>query len=96
MAVLVVTHDPRQAKRMAKRVLHMRDGRIDQPSKSAPALSISARSPVARPRRTMPLISCPKITALFFLHHPFMPAPGAAWPACSRKPFSTSSLESPP
>jgi len=30
-----VTHDRRQAERMAKRLLRMRDGRIDQLSESA-------------------------------------------------------------
>src|SRR5262249_61179781 len=35
MALLLVTHDRRQAERMAKRLLRMRDGRIDQPSESA-------------------------------------------------------------
>jgi ABC-type multidrug transport system ATPase subunit len=36
MALLLVTHDRRQAERMAKRLLQIRDGRIDQPSESAP------------------------------------------------------------
>jgi len=36
MAVLLVTHDRRQAERMAKRVLQMSNGRIDQPSENAP------------------------------------------------------------
>jgi ABC-type sulfate/molybdate transport systems ATPase subunit len=31
MAVLLVTHDRRQAERMAKRVLRMSDGRINVP-----------------------------------------------------------------
>jgi ABC-type multidrug transport system ATPase subunit len=35
MALLLVTHDRRQAERMAKRLLQIRDGRIDQPSESA-------------------------------------------------------------
>jgi UDP-glucose/iron transport system ATP-binding protein len=36
MALLLVTHDRRQAERMAKRLLRISDGRIDQPSGSAP------------------------------------------------------------
>jgi ABC-type multidrug transport system ATPase subunit len=36
MALLLVTHDRRQAERLAKRLLRMRDGRIDQASESAP------------------------------------------------------------
>jgi ABC-type multidrug transport system ATPase subunit len=36
MAVLMVTHDRRQAERMAKRVLRMSEGRIDQSSETAP------------------------------------------------------------
>lgn len=36
MALLLVTHDRRQAERMAKRLLRISDGRIDQPSQSAP------------------------------------------------------------
>jgi ABC-type multidrug transport system ATPase subunit len=36
MALLLVTHDRRQAERMAKRVLQMSNGKIDQPSENAP------------------------------------------------------------
>jgi UDP-glucose/iron transport system ATP-binding protein len=36
MALLLVTHDRRQAERMAKRVLQMSNGRMDQPSENAP------------------------------------------------------------
>ena len=36
MALLLVTHDRRQAERLAKRLLRINDGRIDQPSQSAP------------------------------------------------------------
>jgi ABC-type multidrug transport system ATPase subunit len=36
MALLLVTHDRRQAERMAKRLLLISDGRIDQPSEIAP------------------------------------------------------------
>jgi len=36
MALLLVTHDRRQAERMAKRLLRISDGKIDQPSESAP------------------------------------------------------------
>lgn len=36
MALLLVTHDRRQAERLAKRLLRMRDGRIDQTSEGAP------------------------------------------------------------
>jgi ABC-type multidrug transport system ATPase subunit len=36
MALLLVTHDRSQAERMAKRLLRMSDGRIDQLSESAP------------------------------------------------------------
>ena len=36
MALLLVTHDRPQAERMAKRLLRMSDGRIDQLSESAP------------------------------------------------------------
>jgi ABC-type sulfate/molybdate transport systems ATPase subunit len=36
MALLLVTHDRRQAERMAKRLLRISDGRIDQPSGSVP------------------------------------------------------------
>jgi ABC-type iron transport system FetAB ATPase subunit len=36
MALLVVTHDRRQAERIAKRLLRMIDGRIDQTSERAP------------------------------------------------------------
>jgi ABC-type multidrug transport system ATPase subunit len=36
MALLLVTHDRRQAERMAKQLLRMSDGRIDQPSESLP------------------------------------------------------------
>jgi ABC-type multidrug transport system ATPase subunit len=36
MALLLVTHDRRQAERLAKRLLRISDGRIDQPSQSAP------------------------------------------------------------
>ena len=36
MALLLVTHDRRQAERMAKRLLRISDGRIDQPSEIAP------------------------------------------------------------
>jgi len=36
MALLLVTHDRRQAERMAKRLLRMSDGRIEEPSESAP------------------------------------------------------------
>jgi ABC-type multidrug transport system ATPase subunit len=36
MALLLVTHDRRQAERMAKRLLRMSSGKIEQPSKSAP------------------------------------------------------------
>jgi len=36
MALLVVTHDRRQAERIAKRLLRMNDGRIDQASGRAP------------------------------------------------------------
>jgi ABC-type multidrug transport system ATPase subunit len=36
LAVLLVTHDRSQAERVAKRVLRMRDNRIDQPSESVP------------------------------------------------------------
>jgi UDP-glucose/iron transport system ATP-binding protein len=36
MAMLLVTHDRRQAERMAKRLLRISDGRIDQPSESVP------------------------------------------------------------
>ena len=36
MAVLLVTHDRRQAKRMAKRVLRMSDGRIEQLAEGVP------------------------------------------------------------
>jgi len=36
MAVLLVTHDRRQAERMAKRLLRMRERRIDQSSEGAP------------------------------------------------------------
>jgi ABC-type sulfate/molybdate transport systems ATPase subunit len=36
MAVLLVTHDRRQAERMGKRLLRLSDGRIEQPAESAP------------------------------------------------------------
>jgi ABC-type sulfate/molybdate transport systems ATPase subunit len=36
MAVLLVTHDRRQAERMAKRVLRITDGRIDQAPEGTP------------------------------------------------------------
>lgn len=36
MALLLVTHDRRQAERMAKRLLRMSTGKIEQPAKSAP------------------------------------------------------------
>jgi ABC-type multidrug transport system ATPase subunit len=36
MSLLLVTHDRRQAERMAKRLLQISDGRIDQPWESAP------------------------------------------------------------
>jgi putative ABC transport system ATP-binding protein len=36
MALLLVTHNRRQAERMAKRLLRMSAGKIEQPSKSAP------------------------------------------------------------
>jgi energy-coupling factor transporter ATP-binding protein EcfA2 len=36
MALLLVTHDRRQAERMAKRLLLMSNGKIGQPSGSAP------------------------------------------------------------
>jgi ABC-type multidrug transport system ATPase subunit len=36
MALLLVTHDRRQAERMAKRLLRMSDGRIEQQPESAP------------------------------------------------------------
>jgi ABC-type multidrug transport system ATPase subunit len=36
LALLLVTHDRRQAERMAKRLLRITDGRIEQPSESAP------------------------------------------------------------
>lgn len=36
MALLVVTHDRRQAERIAKRLLRMSNGRIDNPSDDAP------------------------------------------------------------
>jgi ABC-type multidrug transport system ATPase subunit len=36
MALLLVTHDRRQAERMARRLLRISDGRIDQPSEIAP------------------------------------------------------------
>lgn len=36
MALLLVTHDRRQAERMAKRLLRISNGRIDQPSESVP------------------------------------------------------------
>jgi len=34
MALLLVTHDRQQAERMAKRVLRMSDGRIEEPLRS--------------------------------------------------------------
>ena len=34
MALLLVTHDRQQAERTAKRILRMRDGRIEQPLRS--------------------------------------------------------------
>jgi len=36
MALLLVTHDRKQAERTAKRLLRMSDGRIEEPSESAP------------------------------------------------------------
>jgi ABC-type multidrug transport system ATPase subunit len=36
MAVLLVTHDRRQAERLTRRLLRLRDGRIEQPAESAP------------------------------------------------------------
>jgi ABC-type sulfate/molybdate transport systems ATPase subunit len=36
MALLLVTHDRPQAERMAKRLLLMSDGRIDEHSENAP------------------------------------------------------------
>jgi ABC-type multidrug transport system ATPase subunit len=36
MALLLVTHDRRQAERMAKRLLRISNGKIDQPSESVP------------------------------------------------------------
>jgi ABC-type multidrug transport system ATPase subunit len=36
MALMLVTHDRRQAERMADRLLQMRDGRIEQPAEGTP------------------------------------------------------------